>query len=92
MRWRPNSRSKVRPSNRRRRIEDKYLVQELNQVSLVGYTVITTLLAHEPREHLTNNGIHVFTADVTKDEDIKNLRDEVEAITPSGLDVLVNCA
>ncbi|KEY67013.1 hypothetical protein S7711_04697 [Stachybotrys chartarum IBT 7711] len=62
------------------------------EFSKQGYTVITTLLAHEPREHLTNNGIHVFTADVTKDEDIKNLRDEVEAITPSGLDVLVNCA
>ncbi|CAG8978207.1 hypothetical protein HYALB_00011442 [Hymenoscyphus albidus] len=57
-----------------------------------GYTVITTLLSHESRNHLTDAGINVFTADVTKDEDTIALRDEVIKITGGGLDVLVNNA
>ncbi|KAF2799618.1 short chain dehydrogenase [Melanomma pulvis-pyrius CBS 109.77] len=57
-----------------------------------GYTVIATLLAHEPREHLTECGIHVFTADVTKDADIEKLRVEVSSITNNRLDILVNNA
>ncbi|KAK0615694.1 short chain dehydrogenase [Bombardia bombarda] len=57
-----------------------------------GYTVITTLLAHEPREHLTNAGIHAFTADVTKDEDIEELRHNVTKISNDKLAVMVNNA
>ena len=57
-----------------------------------GYTVIATLLAHESRTHLTDVGVHVFTSDVTKDDDTAALREEVEAITGGGLDILVNCA
>ncbi|KAI0401621.1 hypothetical protein F4802DRAFT_579778 [Xylaria palmicola] len=57
-----------------------------------GYTVITTLLPHESRTHLTDAGIHVFTSDVTKDEDTIALRDKVTEITKGGLDVLVNNA
>ncbi|KAJ3565477.1 hypothetical protein NPX13_g7491 [Xylaria arbuscula] len=57
-----------------------------------GYEVITTLLPHEARTHLTDAGIHVFSSDVTKDEDTMILRDHVAAITGGGLDVLVNNA
>ncbi|RYP10657.1 hypothetical protein DL765_008039 [Monosporascus sp. GIB2] len=57
-----------------------------------GFTVITTLLAHERREHLTKHGIHVFTTDVTKDDDVDQLSKEVSKISPAGLDVLVNNA
>ncbi|KAI1161566.1 hypothetical protein F5B18DRAFT_429019 [Nemania serpens] len=57
-----------------------------------GYTVITTLLKHESREHLTEHGIHVFATDVTKDEDVDQLVKDVTDILPSGLDILVNNA
>ncbi|KAI1104956.1 hypothetical protein F4804DRAFT_305563 [Jackrogersella minutella] len=63
-----------------------------NEFLARGYTVITTLLAHESRSHLTDAGIHVFTADVTKDEDTAALRDNVVDLTGGGLDVLVNNA
>lgn len=59
---------------------------------LLGYTVITTLLKHESREHLTEHGIHVFATDVTKDEDVDQLVKDVTDILPSGLDILVNNA
>ncbi|KAI0449670.1 short chain dehydrogenase [Xylaria acuta] len=57
-----------------------------------GYTVITTLLEHEPREHLTELGIHVFTADVTKDNDVEQLCKDVSDITGDKLSILVNNA
>ncbi|KAI8635405.1 short chain dehydrogenase [Xylariaceae sp. FL1651] len=57
-----------------------------------GYTVLTTLLAHEPREHLTKLGITAFTADVTKDSDIEQLRKDVSGITGGSLSILVNNA
>ncbi|KAI1296454.1 short chain dehydrogenase [Xylaria venustula] len=57
-----------------------------------GYMVIATLLAHETREHLTDLGIHVFTADVTKDNDIEELRRDVAEITGDKLSILVNNA
>ncbi|PQE34042.1 short chain dehydrogenase protein [Rutstroemia sp. NJR-2017a WRK4] len=53
-----------------------------------GYTVISTLLAHESREHLESIGVHVFTSDVTSDEDAESLRDSVEKLTGGKLDVL----
>ncbi|PQE17076.1 Short-chain dehydrogenase reductase SDR protein [Rutstroemia sp. NJR-2017a BBW] len=56
------------------------------------YTVISTLLAHESREHLESIGVHVFTSDVTSDEDAESLRDSVEKLTGGMLDVLVNNA
>ncbi|KAL2849410.1 short chain dehydrogenase [Aspergillus pseudodeflectus] len=57
-----------------------------------GYDVFTTLLAHEPRDHLVDEGIHAFTADVTKDADIISLKDTISSKTSGSLDVLVNCA
>ncbi|KAI2643561.1 short chain dehydrogenase [Xylaria nigripes] len=57
-----------------------------------GYTVFTTLLPHEPREHLIDAGIKAFSADVTSDEQIIKLRDSISAMTNGSLDVLVNCA
>jgi 1-acylglycerone phosphate reductase len=59
---------------------------------MLGFTVITTLLAHESRSHLTNLGIHAFTADVTKDEDIIELRKKVTEIGGGGLKFMVNNA
>lgn len=53
---------------------------------------MTTLLSHESSTHLTECGIHSFTADVTKDEDIEALREKVTGITNGQLDVLVNNA
>lgn len=58
----------------------------------VGFSVFTTLLAHEPREHLTDAGINAFTADVTKDEDITLLKETISSETDGNLNVLVNCA
>ncbi|KAL3450555.1 hypothetical protein BJX65DRAFT_305390 [Aspergillus insuetus] len=57
-----------------------------------GFDVFTTLLAHEPRDHLVDEGIHAFTADVTKDADIISLRVTISSETSGNLDVLVNCA
>ncbi|RFU78520.1 short-chain dehydrogenase reductase sdr [Trichoderma arundinaceum] len=57
-----------------------------------GYIVFTTLLAHEPREHLSDNGIHAFTADVTNDDDITALRDTISDLTDGSLDIMVNNA
>jgi 1-acylglycerone phosphate reductase len=58
----------------------------------LGYDVFTTLLAHEPRDHLLDEGIHAFTADVTKDADIISLKETISSETSGSLDVLVNCA
>ncbi|KAI3076959.1 hypothetical protein CBS147339_4929 [Penicillium roqueforti] len=57
-----------------------------------GYVVFTTLLAHEPRDHLTDLGIHSFTADVTKDSDIEQLKEAISSLTEGSLSVLVNNA
>ncbi|OQE10440.1 hypothetical protein PENVUL_c004G02459 [Penicillium vulpinum] len=57
-----------------------------------GYVVYTTLLAHEPRDHLTDLGIHAFTADVTKDTDVEQLKDTISSLTEDSLNVLVNNA
>ncbi|KGO64722.1 Short-chain dehydrogenase/reductase SDR [Penicillium italicum] len=57
-----------------------------------GYVVYTTLLAHEPRDHLTDLGIHSFTADVTKDSDIEQLKETISSLTDGNLNVLVNNA
>ena len=71
--------------------QNKSIEAESN-LFLKGYKVVTTLLAHEPCEHLTDNGIHAFTADVTKDLDIERLCNDVSNLSPGGLDVLVNNA
>ncbi|KAI0393706.1 hypothetical protein F5Y17DRAFT_295940 [Xylariaceae sp. FL0594] len=63
-----------------------------NEFKQNGYLVFTTLLAHEPREHLTEAGIQAFTADVTSDDQITALRDTIDSVTHGKLDVLVNCA
>jgi 1-acylglycerone phosphate reductase len=60
--------------------------------SMPGFTVVTTLLAHESREHLIDAGIWAFAADVTKDADIEKLREEVASIGHGRLDILVNNA
>jgi NAD(P)-dependent dehydrogenase (short-subunit alcohol dehydrogenase family) len=54
--------------------------------------VFTTVLAHENTDHLTAADIHVFTADVTSDDDIKRLSEDISHTTGGTLDVLVNCA
>lgn len=51
-----------------------------------------TLLAHEARDHLTDAGIHALTADVTSDDDVERLREDVSVVTDGRLDVLVNNA
>ena len=50
------------------------------------------LLPHEARDHLTDNGIHAFSANVTKDDDVHKLRGLIDEVTDGGLDVLVNNA
>lgn len=62
------------------------------RLNILGFDVFTTLLAHESRDHLTSAGIHAFTADVTKDEDMALLKETVSTTTAEKLDVLVNCA
>ncbi|MCJ1341999.1 RNA elimination defective protein Red1 [Peltigera leucophlebia] len=57
-----------------------------------GFTVFATLLPHESRKHLLQHNIHVFDADVTKDEDTSALKKQVEAVTQGRLDILVNNA
>ncbi|KAL2862201.1 SDR family oxidoreductase [Aspergillus lucknowensis] len=57
-----------------------------------GYSVFTTLLAHEPRDHLTDIGITAVTTDVTSDEQVRSLREVISAKTGGRLDVLVNNA
>lgn len=57
-----------------------------------GLNVFTTVLAHENTDHLTAADIHVFTADVTSDDDIKRLCNDVSDATGGTLNVLVNCA
>lgn len=58
----------------------------------LGLNVFTTVLAHEITDHLTAADMHVYTADVTSDDDIKKLCDGVSEATGGTLDVLVNCA
>lgn len=57
-----------------------------------GYAVFTTLLAHEPRDHLTHTGITALNADVTNDDDVKSLREVISDKTGGQLDILVNNA
>lgn len=57
-----------------------------------GFNVVTTLLPHEPREHLLQDNIHVFDSDVTKDADTAALVNAVGELTQGRLDVLVNNA
>ncbi|KAL3473112.1 short chain dehydrogenase [Aspergillus californicus] len=57
-----------------------------------GYSVFTTLLAHEPRDHLTSIGITALSADVTNDEDVRSLRDFISDKTGGRLGILVNNA
>ncbi|OQE17252.1 hypothetical protein PENSTE_c021G06650 [Penicillium steckii] len=57
-----------------------------------GFNVFTTVLAHESYDHLEDEEIYVFTADVTKDTDITSLRESISSTTGGNLDVLVNCA
>lgn len=59
---------------------------------ITGFNVFTTVLAHESYNHLEDEEIHVFTADVTKDTDITSLRESISSTTDGNLDVLVNCA
>ncbi|KAJ5150454.1 short chain dehydrogenase [Penicillium coprophilum] len=57
-----------------------------------GFLVFTTLLAHEPRDHLTGIGITALSADVTNDDDIRSLRESISDKTGGRLDILVNNA
>ncbi|KAK4222720.1 short chain dehydrogenase [Podospora fimiseda] len=57
-----------------------------------GYAVFATLLAHEPTEHLKEIGVATFVADVTNNDHILKLREEISVVTKGTLDVLVNCA
>ncbi|KAA8644343.1 uncharacterized protein ATNIH1004_008544 [Aspergillus tanneri] len=57
-----------------------------------GYTVIATLLPHEPQDHLKKLGVHVFVADVTSDVECKSLLESTKELTGGRLDVLVNNA
>ena len=50
------------------------------------------MLTHELREHLTDVGIHVFSADVTSDDDINKLREIISDLTDDTLDILINNA
>lgn len=57
-----------------------------------GLTVIATLLPHEDRQHLVDDGIHVFNADVTSDKQTEELLQIVVVLTGGRLDALVNNA
>jgi hypothetical protein len=56
------------------------------------FEVFATLLPHESRKHLSDTGYHVFSSDVTSDEDAARLVSEIDLITKGNLDVLVNNA
>ena len=64
----------------------------LHALTVSDYTVFTTLLEHEPRDHLIDVGIHAFSANVTSDSDILNLQEKISKATNDRLDILVNCA
>ncbi|KAL4942699.1 hypothetical protein BDV06DRAFT_211603 [Aspergillus oleicola] len=53
-----------------------------------GHLVFTTLLPHEPHDHLTGIGITAVSADVTSDLDMKSLRDLISKETGGQLDFL----
>lgn len=57
-----------------------------------GLTVFATLLPHEDRQHLVDNGILVFNADVTSGKQTEGLLHVVEELTGGRLDALVNNA
>lgn len=81
------------PTNSKRKVDfHSQVIYVLRSNTASGYTVIATVLEHEDRSHLTAAGIHAFSADVTKDQDIMNLRKDVTATTGDTLDVLVNNA
>jgi NAD(P)-dependent dehydrogenase (short-subunit alcohol dehydrogenase family) len=69
-----------------------FCIKSLDKLISPGYAVFATLLPHEPREHLTNFGVQVFSADVTSDTEIEKLQETISNITDGRLDVLVNCA
>lgn len=54
--------------------------------------MFATLLPHEGREHLTNEGIQVFNADVTSDKEVAELLSTIDSISHGKLDMLVNNA
>ena len=57
-----------------------------------GYIVISTLLAHEPRDHLFELAAYVFNSDVTSEEDTVALKEAVQKIIGGKLEVLINNA
>ncbi|KAB2571604.1 NADPH-dependent 1-acyldihydroxyacetone phosphate reductase [Lasiodiplodia theobromae] len=57
-----------------------------------GLHVIATVLPGETRVHLDNPDITTFELDVTKEETILSLKDNVAELTSGKLDVLVNNA
>lgn len=64
----------------------------LHALTVLDYTVFTTLLEHEPRDHLIDADIHAFSANVTSDSDILNLQEKISKAANDRLDILVNCA
>jgi len=56
------------------------------------FTVITTLLPHETRDHLEDPQIHVFNLDVTDEANVESFALLVQKLTGGKLDVLVNNA
>jgi NAD(P)-dependent dehydrogenase (short-subunit alcohol dehydrogenase family) len=49
-------------------------------------------MPNEPSDHLTFNGVHAATLDVTKDDSVQRLGNLINAQFDGRLDVLVNCA
>lgn len=64
----------------------------LLRVHLEGFKVISTLLPFESKEHLIKLGVQVEVCDVTKDESVSRLRDNVDTATGGKLDMLINNA
>ena len=59
---------------------------------ILGYTVISTLLPHEPEDHLLAKGIKVTRTDVRDDESVLALKRFTESVTNGKLDMLINNA
>lgn len=57
-----------------------------------GVQPIATLLPDEPSDHLIQAGVDFFPLDVTKNDSIVQLKEQVHKLTGGSLHILVNNA
>lgn len=69
-----------------------FVLAQCLTIWISGYTVISTLLPHEPEDHLLAKGITVTRTDVSNDESVLLLKRFTEGITNGKLHMLINNA